>query len=256
MDIDKLAEQGVGYRAWPDKLDPAKITIVMIHGAGGRAEIWNAQIRPLGKEFNAVAIDLPGHGNTPKGTYTDISDYARWLGEIIESCCEGPVVLMGHSMGGAICQALAIERAVLLRGMVLVSTGARLKVAPAILDGLKEDFDKTVELIIKYAYSASAPPVMLSQGADLMKESGPEVLYSDFAACNRFDLRSKISEITVPTYIVCGEDDKLTPPSLSQKLAKEIKSSKLSIIPNAGHMVMIEAWKAFNSAVSEFIKSL
>lgn len=227
----------------------------MIHGAGGRSEVWNAQIRPLGRNFNAIAIDLPGHGNTSRNDLADISAYAQWLTQLMETCFEPPVILMGHSMGGAICQKAALQRPDLIKALILVGTAPRLKVAPVFLEGLKKNFSDTVDAIMKYAYSSSAPPIMLNQGAQLMKEVGRKVLYNDFAACDRFDVRNEIHNIDLPTLIICGEEDKLTPPSLCKKLQEKIKQSKITIIPAAGHMVMIEAHRPFNEAVSMFITS-
>lgn len=256
MPLARLEYKNVGFKAWPEAYSPTKPTILMIHGAGGRSEIWNAQIRPLGRHANAIAIDLPAHGKTPAESFTEIRDYARWLSGIIASCFNDPVILIGHSMGGAICQELALQRPDLLRGVILVATGPRLKVAPAFLEGLRKEFEKTVDIIIKYAYSTSASLMMLAKGAKLLKEAGPEVLYNDFAACDRFDCSDRIKNIAKPSLIICGENDKLTPPALSQKLGQEIDGSQVVIIPGAGHMVMIEAWKSFNNAVAEFVNSL
>jgi pimeloyl-ACP methyl ester carboxylesterase len=79
------------------------------------------------------------------------------------------------------------------------------------------------------------------------------MVHGDFAACNRFDVRDRIAQITLPTLILCGEKDQLTPPSLSQKLNKAILKSRIYIVPSAGHMVMIEDPKAFNQRVLDFI---
>ncbi len=256
MTLNKLAEHNVGYRAWPEQLDPRRHTIVMIHGAGGRTEIWNGQLRHLGAQFNAVAIDLPGHGATPGNGFNAISDYATWLVDILDACFDAPVVLMGHSMGGAICQQATLQGSERIKALVLVGTGPRLKVAPAFLEGLKKNFEPTVDLIIKYAYSSSAQPLMISQGADLMKQAGPEVLYNDFAACDAFDVRDRIGKVELPTLVICGKEDKLTPPSLCRKLNESIRNSKMIEIPGAGHMVMIEAWRPFNEAVIDFVKGL
>ncbi len=257
MPLNRLGEHGVGFRAWPELFDPQRPTILMIHGAGGRTDIWNAQLRPLGRFFNAIAIDLPGHGNTPGKAYGEISEYASWLVGILESCFDSSsVVLMGHSMGGAICQEAALHGSDLIKALVLVATGPRLKVAPAFLEGLKKQFHATVDLIIKYAYASSAQPLMITQGADLMKQAGPEVLYNDFAACDRFDVRDRIDKIELPALVICGKEDRLTPPSLCRKLHESIKASKMIEIPGAGHMVMIEAWRDLNEAVIEFVKEL
>jgi len=254
--LRRLKNHNVAHRAWPEQFDPQRSTIVMIHGAGGRSGIWNAQLRPLGRNFNAIALDIPGHGGTPSNSCTEIGEYAHWLVELLGSCFGHPVVLMGHSMGGAICQEAALRAPEKVKALVLVATAARLRVAPAFLEGLNNDFDATVDLIIKYAYSSSAQPLMLAEGANLMKQAGQEVLYNDFSACDRFDIRNKVSNIQIPTLIICGSEDKLTPPSLGRKLKENIKDSNMIEIPGAGHMVMIEAWRPFNEAVLKFVTGL
>ena len=72
-------------------------------------------------------------------------------------------------------------------------------------------------------------------------------------ACNQFDMRDRIAQIALPTLILCGEKDQLTPCALSDKLKKSIEGSRFEIIPSAGHMVMIETPKAFNQCVLDFI---
>jgi pimeloyl-ACP methyl ester carboxylesterase len=81
----------------------------------------------------------------------------------------------------------------------------------------------------------------------------PEVLYGDFLACNRFDLREEVDRIDLPTLVICGEEDELTPVSYSESLHRRIKGSALEIIPGAGHMVMMEAPDPFNRVVQDFV---
>ena len=160
---------------------------------------------------------------------------------------------MGHSMGGAIVQRAALENPSLMRGIILAATGPRLGVAPAFLDGMLNDFENIVDNIMGYAYGPEADPRLVREGAALMKESGSAMVHGDFTACNRFDMRDRIAKITLPTLILCGEKDQLTPPSLSEKLNKGIHKSRSFIIPGAGHMVMIENHKTFNQRVLDFI---
>ncbi len=86
-----------------------------------------------------------------------------------------------------------------------------------------------------------------------MLQFRPEVLYGDFLACDRFDVMNEVEKIDLPALILCGEDDQLTPVKYSQFLNNRIKSSKLEVLPSAGHMVMMEAPQAFNEKVREFI---
>jgi pimeloyl-ACP methyl ester carboxylesterase len=227
--------------------------LLMIHGAGGRAQMWQAQIRPLGKEINTLAIDLPGHGETPGPGRDTIASYAAWIRDSLLHMDMKPLFLMGHSMGGAIVQEAALLFPELLSGIILASTGPRLPVAPQILEGLRNRFEETVEIIIRYAYAPGADPVLTGQGAQLMKEAGPSVVHDDFLACDRFDRKNELSRIGLPCLIMCGEQDKLAPPSFSQELKKAIPGARSVLVPSAGHMVMIENYRLFNKAVHDFV---
>jgi pimeloyl-ACP methyl ester carboxylesterase len=82
------------------------------------------------------------------------------------------------------------------------------------------------------------------------------VLYGDFLACDRLDIRDGISRINIPTLIICGKNDKMMPPEFSQFLQDTIPSAQLSLIENAGHMVMLENPELFNRSLREFLESL
>ena len=89
-----------------------------------------------------------------------------------------------------------------------------------------------------------------------MLQTRPDVLYGDFAACNVFDILQEINNIKVPALIISGDEDKLTFPKYSHFLHENIKGSKLAMIKNAGHMVMIERPKEFNKEVQDFVSHL
>jgi len=160
---------------------------------------------------------------------------------------------MGHSMGGAIVQRAALLEPDLIRGIILVGTGPQLQVAPMFLEGLQNNFEETVDTVIGFAYAPDADSLLIKEGAKLMKEAGSSQVYGDFSACNRFDVRNEVGAIKLPCLILCGDEDKLTPPSLSKKLNESIEGSRLEIVPAAGHMVMIENHKVFNDCVLDFI---
>ncbi len=159
-------------------------------------------------------------------------------------------------MGGGIVQTLALSHPEMVKGIVLVGTGARLKVLPMILNGIKDDFEGTVRRVSQFAYSQKASPTLIERGVVEMLQSRPEVLYGDYLACDRFDLMNEIEKIALPTLILCGEDDQLTPPKYSQFLQSRIRGSKMEILPGAGHMVMMEVPEAFNERIRGFIKDI
>ncbi len=253
MILQALERAGIGFEAGFKAPASNRPTLLMIHGAGGRGQVWRNQVYPLKASFNTLALDLPGHGNTSGRARETIDEYAQWLAEILETFFPEPPFLLGHSMGGAIVQQAALENPSLMQGIILAATGPRLGVAPAFLDGLQHQFEDIVDNIMGYAYGPGVDHRLIKEGANLMRESGSTVVHGDFAACNRFDVRDRIAQITLPTLILCGEKDQLTPPSLSQKLNKAILKSRIYIIPAAGHMVMIEDPKTFNQRVLDFI---
>jgi pimeloyl-ACP methyl ester carboxylesterase len=128
-----------------------------------------------------------------------------------------------------------------------------LRVAPKFLEGFLTKFEETVDIVVSYGYAFGTDPSLIIEGSAFMKEAGAQVVYNDFLACDRFDRRRDLEKINLPCLVVCGEEDKLTPPALSEILVKSIKKSTLKILPSAGHNVMIENHKEFNRCVKNFV---
>jgi pimeloyl-ACP methyl ester carboxylesterase len=143
-----------------------------------------------------------------------------------------------------------------IQGLVLVGSGARLRVAPAILQGILEDFEGAVELIGSYAYGPDAPQELKQQGQKLMSKTLPGVIHGDLLACHAFDAMDRLDEIPVPTLIVTGAVDRLTPVKYANFLAQKIAGAKLLLVENAGHMVMLERPQEVGAAVARFVASL
>jgi pimeloyl-ACP methyl ester carboxylesterase len=254
MILERLEAGGIGFKAGPSGFRKDRPTLVMLHGAGGSSQTWLSQVNLLPDAVNALALDLPGHGETEGPVKETLREYGLWLTELLETVIGFPVFLMGHSMGGAIALDSAISRPDLFEGLILVATGARLHVAPAFLKGLDRDFEGSVDTIIGYAYAPGADPTTVREGAILMKAAGQHAVLGDFSACNRFDRRSDLSSVRNPCLIVCGDRDQLTPPPLSESLQASIPTSELKILAGAGHMVMIERFREFNQSVMAFIQ--
>jgi pimeloyl-ACP methyl ester carboxylesterase len=230
-----------------------KEILLFIHGAGGGLFTWSYQKSFFSKEFNPIMIELPGHGDSGGKGEKEIGRYAEHVHDFMQALCLKRVFLIGHSMGGAIVQTLALRHAEVLKGIILVGTGARLRVFPSILNGIMNHFNETVPKIVQFAYSRKAPKDLLERGIADMLRCRPEVLYGDFLACDRFDLMGEVEKSGLPTLVLCGEEDELTPIKYSQFLHKKIKYSKLEILPGAGHMVMMESAEAFNEKIRRFI---
>ncbi len=227
--------------------------VLFIHGAGGGQYTWSCQKGFFKKHFNPIIIELPGHGESGGEGEEEIGRYAGHVYGFFKALHLPQVFLVGHSMGGAIVQTMALRYPEMIKGIVLVGTGARLRVLPMILDGIKANFKGIVPQINQYAYSRKTPADLIEKGIAGMLRCRPGVLYGDFLACDRFDMMKELEKIELPTFILCGDEDQLTPVKYSQFLQNRIKGSKLEIIPNAGHMVMMESPAAFNEKIRGFI---
>lgn len=228
-------------------------TLVFVHGAGGSHLNWPPRLRRLAGA-NTYALDLPGHGQSEGQGRTSISAYADFVAAFLETLGLEKVTLVGHSMGGATALDFALRYPEKLAGLVLVGSGARLRVAPAILDGIRQDFQAAVRLICDYAFALDAPEQLKREGPRQMGQTHPDVLYGDFAACDAFDVMVRLGEIHCPTLAICGTADRLTPPKYSTYLRDNIPGAQLALIEDAGHMVMLEEPEAVNRAIADFVE--
>ena len=244
---------GIGYITgrWP--LDPAKSTIVFIHGAGGSSAFWSAQVQGLDARANTVALDLPGHGRSGGNGKTKIEDYVQAVIDFIKQVDMPTPIPCGLSMGGAITQQLLLDYQDQFKAEILISTGAKLKVAAAIFDAIENDYNGFVDMVGKLAASKKAGPGLVQSIKDEMTRCKPEITYGDFKACNRFNIIERLSSIKIPVLVVSAQDDKLTPPKYADVLEKTIKNAARAHIMDAGHVVPIEKPAEVNQAIMEFL---
>jgi pimeloyl-ACP methyl ester carboxylesterase len=160
-------------------------------------------------------------------------------------------------LGGAITLQLALDNPGLLTALVLVGTGAKLGVLPAILEALKTRFEESVDLAVgQMGFAAGADSGLIEQSKQECLRCGSEIAYADFSACNAFDVRDRLAEIYLQTLIIVGEEDQLTPVKWSRYLREKIAKSKLLVVENAGHMVMMEQPDIVNDRIQSFIRML
>jgi len=239
-----------GY--WP--LDPEKPTILFIHGSGGSRALWEGQIDNLNKYVNTIAVDLPGHGKSGGSGLDRVEDYSAAVAEFIETTGIPTPVPCGLSIGGAIVLKLILEHKTRFKAAILVNTGARLRVMPLLFETIKNDYKGYLNSITAFAASGKTAPEKL---ASFMAESAkcpPEVTYSDFTACDRFNVTEKLSSITTPVLILTAEDDKLTPPKYGSYMKEHINNASIINLKDAGHLSPLEQPEAFNRAVIDYLK--
>jgi pimeloyl-ACP methyl ester carboxylesterase len=215
--------------------------VLLIHGAGGSHQNWPPQIRRLTGQ-RIYALDLPGHGKSEGIGRQDIDEYGKAVIEFMKTARLSSAVLVGFSMGSAIALSLALRYRKRIIGLGLVGAGAKLRVAPAILEmaASSNTFMSAVETIIENSYSAEVDPQVKKLALQQMAETRQSVLYGDFLACDAFNVMERLEKIQVATLLICGGADRMTPPNRSDYLRDHIQGAQLHIIEGAGHMVPTE----------------
>ncbi len=252
MALIKINEHNVYYEA--PNFNPNALPIIFVHGAGGTSHKWAAQLPHLSKRFNPIAVDLPGHGNSDGQGFNLIADYSAFIKAFADALNLNNFALAGQSMGGGVTLDFAFRYPELLKAMVLIDTGARLRVAPDFLETMR--LGHNPPNLIQLAYSSKTPEDVIINGEKDFKSTSNPVRYGDFLACDAFDLRASLAEIRVPALVICGEEDLLTPLKSSEFLKDNLPLASLDIIPNAGHMSMIEQPEAVNMAIETFLHTL
>ncbi len=226
--------------------------LVFLHGAGSSSLAYYYQLRHF---RNSKAIDLPGH--SAGKACRDIEGYLEWVRGFITARRYKDVVLCGHSMGGAITLLYALRYPQELKGIILLGTGARLWVDPDYLESCRKpgpDSSKWLAGHMKY-FKGVAPDMhpVLAQRAT---EVGPEVELNDLLACDRFEVMDRLGEIDLPTQVLCGSDDVMTPVKYADYLTKHIKNARETVIPGGTHFVQMDKYQKVNEEIERFMASI
>jgi len=228
--------------------------VIFCHGSGGGHHHWLYQLKNLQNPVNPLAVDLPGHGRSEGDALHSVSAYRDWLHDFTQEIGIERFIPAGHSLGGAIALDYAIHYPDHTMGLILIGTGSRLRVLPAILDVLREG--QVPPDFVDFLYSPAAEDELRVRGREEVAACAASVYYADLNACDRFDISSELPRISVPALILCGTDDRLTPVKYSRFLADNIPWSRIEIIEGAGHMVMLEKPDQVNSAIRAFVAEL
>lgn len=231
--------------------------VILIHGAGGSHLNWPPQVRRLDGQ-PMLAVDLPGHGKSAGVGRQVIAEYAADIIEFMAALKLRTAVIVGHSMGSGVALTLALEYPKSVLGLGLIGGGARLRVAPDLLECAANPamFASAVEMITANSYGSQADPRLKELGGKRLAETRPPVLYGDFLACDGFNVMDNLPRIKTPTLVLVGAEDRMTPPKFSQSLADRIPKARLQVVPDAGHMLMLEKPDEVASALAGFLKSI
>lgn len=216
--------------------------LVLVHGAGGTRQHWPVELRRLPGR-RVIAIDLPGHGDSPPPAGSSIGGMALRLVGLLDALGIPRAAVGGHSMGGAVALSLALDAPGRVAGLLLVGTGARLRVTPEILAASADPAlaRQVAEGVAAVSFGAAAPAAMREELVRGALAQAPGVLHADFTACDGFDEMARLRAVRAPARVVVGEEDRLTPPRYAAFLREVLPGEGMDLVPGAGHMV---AWEA------------
>jgi len=244
------------------------MNLIFIHGSGNTGVVWEHQVDHF---LDAEAPNLPGHLAEGEAC-SSVEDYAEWLHDYVAERGYKQPILAGHSLGGAIVMQYALQHPDEVGGLILIGTGAKLRVAPHVLaaieKGIKDpdswlaefvepQLRRIVDTVVDVATTGAGMDDSLRQR--MLTEAaavGAKVQVSDFLCCDRFNVMARLSEIKVPTLVISGSADVLTPPKYGAFLADGIEGARHVVIEGGTHYMFAEKPEQTNRAIASFLKAL
>ncbi|MCA4997877.1 3-oxoadipate enol-lactonase [Tsukamurella tyrosinosolvens] len=223
-------------------------TVVLIGSLGSDRTMWNPQIAPLSGVATVITIDHRGHGGSPapRGPYT-IGDLASDVLALLDTLELDRVHLVGLSLGGAVCQWIAIHRPERVASLALLCTAAQFGDPAkwsARADSVRRDgLGSIADSVILRWFT----PALIERDPDLLarsREMLSNVVDEGYAACcdalARWDARADLGRISARTLVMAGDQDQATPPDVMSVLAAGIHGAREEVVGPAAHIASIE----------------
>jgi pimeloyl-ACP methyl ester carboxylesterase len=261
MQFSVDGKSAFAYTAAHD-LDPAKRTIVFVHGAGLDHSLFGLQSRYFGYHgCNVLALDLPGHGRSEGPPIPRIDGMAQWIFQVLENRKIEKASIVGHSMGSLIALECAAAQPRRIERIALLGTTYPMKVGEVFLEAARKNEQAAFDMDTIWSHAAQVPlganpnPGMWMYGDTLARLArlAPGVLYNDLKACNDYasGLESA-AKVSCPALLILGARDVMTPPKTTKALEEKLKGVKKVTLPPSGHTLMAEAPDATLDALIEF----
>lgn len=236
--------------------------VLCVHGFPLSHKLWMPTAERLSSRFRFLMPDLRGFGATSVSAKALMSDYANDLAAFLDALrIDGPVPVMGLSMGGYIVFEFVRCHAERVRALVLADTQAgadtpdkaksRLDAAEKVLD---EGLQFVVDSMTPNLFGPDAPRRLVDDWRDIMLATDPRGAAAAMRAmADRADSTTSFPSIDQPTLVVVGEHDAITPPDVARVMSNGIAGAALDVIPHVGHMSPVEAPDAYAKIVGDFL---
>lgn len=230
---------------------PRGPSLVLIHGAGHN----HRSLAPLGEALGALDVilpSLPGRAGSGGPPLASVAEMAAWVNALTRALGVESSFLAGHSLGGAVAMQAALA-AGLAGGLVLMATGARLRVHPAILEAIEQAADRGEQSEADAAYHPLTPAETRRQQAEAQRLTPPLSALVDWRAAHQFDQMGAVGSLAGPALVLVGQEDPLTPPRYARYLAEHIPQATLVIVEGASHMLPIEQPRKVAPIIEAFV---
>lgn len=234
--------------------------LVFVHGLGGNSINWLYQRNYFKKQYQVLAIDLPGHGKSGGGDILTFHDYHVLLHQLLmEELQLEEVLLCGISMGGRVCLDFAARYPDQVSKVVVADTFV----------GLDEEEKRRRKAIFDLIFEPNGPELWVNKVIDEMGldpqgaiakgfhkgilDNQLDFMYKLFTSLLEYDQRNLLSSISAPALILHGERDRFIPLACSQDIHRRLMDAELIVIPDCGHLPNVEQPKLFNEVVERFL---
>lgn len=230
--------------------DASLPAVVMLHGAGFDHSTWALHSRWFAHHgYSVLAPDLPGHGRSGGEPLPTIADMADWTAALLDAARAPKAKLIGHSMGSLIALETSARHPDKVSGLSLIGTAATMTVGPDLLKAAEVNNPDAIDMVsiwglgFKAELGGSLAPGlwMHSSAQRVLQNCRPGVLFNDLAACNSYqNALTAAAGISVPTTVIVGERDMMTPAKAGKALAAAVPNARTVVLSGAGHMMMAE----------------
>ncbi len=240
--------------------------VLFMHGIGGNRRNWREQVPAIGRHFRAIAWDARGYGDSDDyAAPLKFADFADDIHRLLDHVGVASAHLVGLSMGGRIALDFYERAASRVKSLALVDTFpgyddsftpaareqfVRIRKQPLIEGKEPRDIAPTVA---KTLVSSCATEDHINQLIDSMSRLHKDSYIKAIEAMTMYEPVADLSKIAVPTLVIVGDQDRLTPPTVARQMAASINGAELVILRNAGHLANIEQPALFNSIIEEFL---
>jgi 3-oxoadipate enol-lactonase len=246
----------IGIAANGTDAEPA---ILFLHGVGSDKSVWRPQLDHFRGRNSGIAIDYPGYGESALVEGATRDDYARAAFAALDAMGRNRAHICGLSLGGVVAiamHALAPERCC---SLILADTFAVHPDGRAIFErgvAASADLRAMAEARVDVLLAQPADPAVRTEVVETMARIDPAAYRIGAEAVWLADQRDRAAAIAVPTLVICGSEDKVTPPALSRELADLIPGARYAEIAGAGHLTNLEQPEAFNRLLGTFIRAV